>query len=84
MYMCVGTNVGTRVGRRVLNFLAMKTSLLAYFDGTHHIRVGTQCGEGLTLPFLATKYVERALTLSRNTYVERALNILAMKMSLLT
>jgi hypothetical protein len=68
---------------RVLNFLAMKTSLLAYFDGTHRdIRVGTQCGEGLTLS--SNKICGKGLTLSRNTYVERALNILAMKMSLLT
>jgi hypothetical protein len=46
------------------------------------IRVGTQCGEGLTLS--SNKICGKGLTLSRNTYVERALNILAMKMSLLT
>ncbi len=73
MYMCVGTDVGTRVGRRVLNFLAMKTSLLAYFDGTHHVYV-LEPNVERALPFLATKYVERALTLSSNKICGKGLN----------
>jgi hypothetical protein len=56
----------------------MKSSLLAYFDGTHVYVLEPNVERALTLS--SNKYVERALTLSSNKYVERALHLLATNM----